>query len=47
MLAKYILTKFKRSESQSPVDAQRHFDSGVRLASIGLYAKALVELKWR
>ncbi len=45
MLGKNILTKLGWREPNSPVDAQSHFEEGVRLAEQGHYIEALVELK--
>ena len=39
-----IFSRLKRPNSQSLLQAQIHFDEGVRLATEGSYAKAIVEL---
>lgn len=40
-----IFSRLKRQNSQSFMQAQMHFDKGVRLAAEGFYANAAVELK--
>ena len=40
-----ILSRLTREESHSPIDAQKHYDAGVGLATRGLYPNALVEFK--
>jgi hypothetical protein len=42
-----IFGKVRRRNSQSLIEAQMHFDEGVRLAAKGLYPKAVIELKAR
>src|SRR5215213_8017452 len=40
-----IFTRLAREEPHSSTDAQEHFEAGLRLATDGLYPKALVEFK--
>ena len=40
-----IFSRLKQPDSQSLMQAQKHFDEGVRLATEGFYANAVVELK--
>jgi Flp pilus assembly protein TadD len=40
-----IITRLKRQNSQSLMQAQMHFDNGVRLAAEGHYPNAVMELK--
>jgi len=36
-----FFTRLTREEQHSPIDAQKHFEAGVRLATDGLHQKAL------